>query len=108
MKKKKEARATNQHAAEVLAKITEYQSRQVPLLDEMTAAEQIVCYDQALAWLSQAKPRTTKYLTHRAYTQRSRELDVEMTDDLWWFRFFEANLTRLKQAQQQDSQETQE
>ena len=100
-KKETKPRATNPHTAAVLAKIASYQERPVPLLDEMTAEEQAIYYDQILVWLSQARPRTTSYLTRRARAQISGELDVEMADDIWWFRFFEANFTHLLALVQQ-------
>ncbi|GCE32118.1 hypothetical protein KDA_76020 [Dictyobacter alpinus] len=103
-KKEPKVRHANAYAAEVLAKIAAYQSYHVPLLDEMTAED----YTQFLAWLNQAKPRTIKYLTRRAHTQISNELDVEMAEDIRWFRFLEVNFAHLQNMLWQQQEKSQD
>lgn len=98
---KRSERKGNPRAAAVLEKIAAYQACPIVLLEDMTPAEQAEQYVQILAWLKNANPRTTSYLTRRAHLQISQDLDVEMAEDTWWFRFFEAHFSHLLALAQQ-------
>jgi hypothetical protein len=68
-----------------------------PLLEELEPADLVALLDDLLAWLEEVEPRTRRYLSRRARQGRSRDLDEQMVQDLWWYRLLRANVTCLRE-----------
>lgn len=92
----------NPLAAVILERIAEYESRQVPLFDEMSPEELEQTMREIEIWFQQARKRTTRYLSRRAHRQQSNDLDEEMVEDVWWLRFLAVNVARYQQLNREE------
>jgi hypothetical protein len=102
----KSAKTTGQKTArrdppDILAMLWAMDAEAPPILDELAPGEAVEVLDRLLSWLTHIQPRVHRYLTRRARQGRSQDLDLQMVEDLRYYRLLHANLVLLRRKFQQ-------
>jgi len=82
---------------DILAMLLTMDAEAPLILDELELSEAVAVLDGLLSWLTHIQPRVRRYLTRRAGLGRSGDLDMQMVDDLRYYRLLQANLALLRE-----------